>query len=380
MKTRHAFTFATAILAGSIGAFAEEKGVPKDERPVVQLAILLDNSGSMNGLITQAKSQLWSIVNEFITAKQDGKAPRVQVALFEYGVSDLGKDAGYIRKLSDLTDDLDKLSEQLFSISTRTSGSEEYCGMVINEAVEKLGWDKSSKTYKAVFIAGNEPFTQGPVEYQSACKAAITKGIIVNTIHCGSDADGVNGKWKDGAALADGKYLLIDHNATVAAVSAPQDKEIAELNGKLNSTYVAYGAMGGAGRARQVAQDANAASAPAAPAVVTARALSKASAVYSNSGWDLVDRAKEKDFDITKLKDEELSEELRKMTPEERKDYVAKKTAERAEIQKRIGTLAKERDAYVTTKMKETKSDTTLGKAVTGAVREQAAKKGVRFE
>src|SRR6478609_9391336 len=205
-------TFLQRALAGLIGAFAEEKGAPKDERPVVQLAILLDNSGSMNGLITQAKSQLWSIVNEFITAKQDGKAPRVQVALFEYGVSDLGKDAGYIRKLSDLTDDLDKLSEQLFSISTRTSGSEEYCGMVINDAVEKLGWDKSSKTYKAVFIAGNEPFTQGPVEYQSACKAAITKGIIVNTIHCGSDADGVNGKWKDGAALADGKYLLIDHN------------------------------------------------------------------------------------------------------------------------------------------------------------------------
>src|SRR6478735_2401163 len=133
MKTRHAFTFATTILAGSIGAFAEEKVAPKDERPVVQLAILLDNSGSMNGLITQAKSQLWSIVNEFITAKQDGKAPRVQVALFEYGVNDLGKETGYIRKLSDPTDDLDKLSEELFSISTRTSGSQEYCGMVIKD-------------------------------------------------------------------------------------------------------------------------------------------------------------------------------------------------------------------------------------------------------
>src|SRR5690349_1565704 len=139
MKTRLAFTFATTILAGSIGAFAEEKtAAPKEERPVVQLAILLDNSGSMNGLITQAKSQLWSIVNQFISAKQDGKAPLVQVALFEYGVNDLGKDTGYIRKLSDLTDDLDKLSEKLFSISTRTSGSQEYCGMVIKDAVEKL--------------------------------------------------------------------------------------------------------------------------------------------------------------------------------------------------------------------------------------------------
>ena len=380
MKSRHAFAFATAILTTSIASLAQDAGKPKEERPVVQLAILLDNSGSMNGLITQAKSQLWSIVNEFITAKQDGKAPQVQVALFEYGVNDLGKDTGYIRKLSDLTDDLDKLSEQLFSISTRTSGSEEYCGMVIKDAVDQLAWDKSSKTYKAIFIAGNEPFTQGPVNYESACKGAITKGIIVNTIHCGSDAEGVQGKWKDGAALADGKYLIIDHNAAVASISAPQDKEIAELSTKLNSTYVAYGAMGGSGLQRQQRQDLNAATAPAAPSVVTARALSKASVNYSNSAWDLVDRAKEKDFDITKLKEEELPEEYKKLTPEQRKEHLAKKTAERAEIQKKIGDLAKERDAYVASKMKEQSKDTTLGKAVTTAVREQAQKKGVKFE
>ncbi len=380
MKSRRAFAFTTAILATSITSFAEEATKAKEERPVVQLAILLDNSGSMNGLITQAKSQLWSIVNEFITAKQDGKAPQVQVALFEYGVNDLGKETGYIRKLSDLTDDLDKLSEQLFSISTRTSGSEEYCGMVIKDAVDKLAWDKSSKTYKAIFIAGNEPFTQGPVNYESACKGAITKGIIVNTIHCGSDAEGVQGKWKDGAALSDGKYLIIDHNAAVASISAPQDKEIAELSSKLNTTYVAYGAMGGSGLMRQQQQDLNAAAAPAAPAVVTARALSKASANYSNSGWDLVDRAKQKDFDITKLTEEELPEEFKKLTPEQRKETLAKKTAERAEIQKKIGELAKERDAYVASKMKEQSKDTTLGKAVTSAVREQAQKKGVSFE
>jgi hypothetical protein len=381
MKMRIALSFATVFFAGSFAGFAEKSAADLQEeaKPVVQLAILLDNSGSMNGLITQAKSQLWSIVNEFISAKQDGKAPRVQVALFEYGVNDLGRETGYIRKLSDLTDDLDKLSEQLFSISTRTSGSDEYCGMVLKDAVEKLDWDKSNKTYKAVFIAGNEPFTQGPVHYESACKAAIAKGIIVNTIHCGSDAEGVSGKWRDAAALADGKYLLIDHNAAVAAIAAPQDKDIAELNTKLNTTYVSYGLQGAAGRMRQEQQDLNAAAAPAAPTVVTARALSKASANYSNSAWDLVDRAKQKDFDITKVKDEELPEELRKMTMEERKAYLAKKTAERAEIQKRIADLAKDRDAYVANKMKEQSKDSTLGGAVTGAVREQAAKKGVTF-
>ena len=162
MKSVRLFAFAALSCASTSIGLAEESAAPAPgDRPVVQLAILLDNSGSMNGLIEQAKSQLWSIVNEFIAAKQNGKNPRVQVALFEYGVNDLPSKDGYIRKLSDLTEDLDKLSEQLFAISTRVSGSQEYCGWVIRDAVEQLKWDPSNKTYKAIFIAGNAPCSQG---------------------------------------------------------------------------------------------------------------------------------------------------------------------------------------------------------------------------
>jgi hypothetical protein len=89
--------------------------------------------------------------------------------------------------------------------------------------------ESRSDVYKVIFIAGNEPFTQGPVNYADACKAAINKGIIVNTIHCGTEAEGINTKWKDGATIADGKYLVIDHNRAVVTIEAPQDKEIARL-------------------------------------------------------------------------------------------------------------------------------------------------------
>jgi hypothetical protein len=381
MKSTPALVLA-ALAALSGNAFSEEKAAPVEDRPVVQLAILLDNSGSMNGLIGQAKTQLWNIVNEFISAKQDGKSPRVQVALFEYGVNDRGVKSGYIRKLSDLTDDLDKLSEQLFAINPRHSGSNEYCGQVLQEAVETLAWNPSAKIYKAVFIAGNEPFTQGPVPYASACREAIKKGIIVNTIHCGSHEDGVSGKWQDAAALADGKYLVINHNAAVAAIAAPQDKEIAELSSRLNSTYVAYGRQGGASKARQEAQDANAATvAPAAaPEVIAQRALSKASANYYNAQWDLVDRAKEKDFDLAKVPEAELPAEMQKLSVEERKAYLDKKTAERAELQKKISELGQQRATYIAEKSKEQAKDSTLGAAVTTAVREQAQQKGVTFE
>ena len=41
---------------------------PKKDN-TVQIALLLDTSNSMDGLINQAKSQLWDIVNEFSLAK-----------------------------------------------------------------------------------------------------------------------------------------------------------------------------------------------------------------------------------------------------------------------------------------------------------------------
>ena len=381
MKLIHALTCAAFSLGILFHARAESRPSavkPAAGQPVVQLAILLDTSNSMDGLIAQAKTQLWNIVNEFATAKQDGKAPRVQVALYQYGNNGLKQSEGWVQQVVPLTDNLDKLSEQLFAL--KTNGGEEYCGWVIKDAVRDLAWDSSPKTYKAIFIAGNEPFTQGPVSYVESCKGAIAKGIIVNTIHCGPEQEGIEGKWKDGAALADGRYLVINQDARIAHIAAPQDKDIAALNSKLNSTYLGYGAEAPAAKARQELQDANAASAPGGSTVFAQRALTKASSNYSNAGWDLVDRAKEKEFDFSKLKDEELPVELRKLSVDECKVFVAKKTAEREALQKELGSLAKEREKFVAAKMKEAGKDDTLGAAVTGAVREQASKKGVVFE
>ena len=147
-------------------------------RPAVDVAILLDTSNSMDGLIDQAKSQLWTIVQQFAKAEKAGKTPQLRVSVFEYGNSKLPASEDYIRQVVQLTDDLDSVSEALFSLKTK--GGDEYCGTVIKEAVERLDWSGKANSYKAIFIAGNEPFTQGPTNYKDGCKAAIENGITVN--------------------------------------------------------------------------------------------------------------------------------------------------------------------------------------------------------
>jgi hypothetical protein len=346
---------------------------PVAGRPLVQIAILLDTSGSMGGMIKQAQTQLWAIVNEFATAKRDGQKPILQVALYQYGTPSLGVDNGYIKQLLPLTDDLDKVSEALFKL--RDNGGDEYCGWVIQDAVRDLKWSPSPKDYKAIFIAGNESFAQGKVDFHESCKAAIAKGIIVNTIHCAGAEDTC---WADGARLADGQFMRIDGTRTVVEVKAPQDAELAKLNGELNKTYIAYGRAGRESMLRQQAMDQSSSSLGS--GVLAKRAYSKANAQYRNSDWDMVDAAKDGKLKVEEMKAEELPEEMRKMTVDERKAFVAAKEKERADVQAKIQKLAKDRDAFVAAEMKKNANTDTLGEKVQGAVREQATKQGFLFE
>lgn len=351
---------------------------PKAPPPKIQLAVLLDTSGSMDGLIDQARTQIWKLVNEFAFVKQNGVTPEFELALYEYGKSSIPAEEGYLRQIVGFSTDLDKVSEELFKLTT--NGGSEHCGQVIKSAVEGLTWSKAETDYKAIFIAGNEPFTQGSVDYKEACKLAIGKSIIVNTIHCGSYDDGVQGKWLEGAQLADGSYMSIDHNTKVPHIEAPQDKEILEIGEKINDTYIRYGKEGSDGAARQEAQDKNAEGAGQGADVN--RALAKGKAQYRNSGWDAIDAIDEGHVKIEDIKKEDLPEELRKLTLEELKEYIEKKRKERKELREKLLELETARNKYVAEKRREmaAKGDTSIDDAMIKAIREQAGKRNFKNE
>jgi len=351
---------------------------PGPPRITVQIAILLDTSNSMDGLIAQAKTQLWNVVNEFVRAKKDGRPPAIQVALFEYGKQTLSPSEGFVRLILPLTDDLDRVSEELFAL--KTNGGDEYCGWVIRDAANRLEWSRSSDVYKAIFIAGNEPFTQGSVDFHASCRAAIERGIVVNTIFCGAAAEGMQTGWKDGAVLADGRYLSIDQNQKIVDIPAPQDTEIAKLGVELNKTYLPFGKMGQEGLARQSAQDANASA--ASPGVLVNRSISKVNAFYCNDAWDLVDAIKNGRCKLDELKDEELPPDLAKLDKAARKARVDQAAKERQTIQTRILGLNQKREQYLAAERKKragTKDDT-LDRAVAKAIRDQATRHHFKFE
>lgn len=335
----------------------------------IKVALLLDTSNSMDGLIDQAKAQLWEIVNELSYAKSKNIRPNIQIALYEYGNDHLSGRDNYIRKVLSFTEDLDEVSKELFSLTT--NGGSEYCGAVVQTSLNKLDWGNNADDLKMIFIAGNEPFTQGPVNYKDAMTHAKEKDVVVNTIFCGNYEQGIASNWQDGARLAFGDYMAINHNQETVHIASPYDDVIIQLNIKLNTTYVPYGHYGKEKIAVQAEQDDNAATYSKANAV--SRTVTKGSRLYKNSSWDLVDAEEEKGFSFDELNENELPEALQGKSKTELKQYISEQRAERNRIQNEIKELNEKRRLYLSKHQSETANG--LESVMVKAIKKQAEKK-----
>jgi hypothetical protein len=376
-----ALVMVTAVLINCEPARSESSGASPD-KPAngksqnIMLALLLDTSNSMDGLIDQAKSQLWKVVNELAAAKcADGARPVIKIALYEYGNDNLNASEGYVRLVSNLTTDLDLISEKLFAL--KTNGGNEYCGYVINKSLAQLEWSTSEADLKMIFIAGNEPFSQGETPYRTACLLAKEKDVVVNTIFCGGFEEGIGTSWKSGADLTGGTYMSIEQDRKTVYVPTPYDETIDALNSKLNDTYIYYGSSGASKKEMQVIQDNNAESYSRSNKVE--RTVSKSTHAYKNSTWDLVDAAKDDANVVATTEEKNLPQEMKGMNAEQRKAYVAQKSSERAKIQNEILNLSEKRKQYIAEHTSETEKETMLDGVMINAIKERAKTKKLDF-
>jgi hypothetical protein len=364
-------TLGLALLAGPALAADKPAGKPID------VVICLDVSGSMEGLIGSAKARLWDLVNDLAKIKP---TPNLRVGLYSYGSNEYDKTNGWVRPEVALTTDLDAVSMKLSRLKTPARpGSDEYVARVCRDAVKDQPWSDDKDALKVIFVCGNEPASQDPtLKLGDIADMAKKKGIVINPIFCGPFNHPESADWKDFALLSGGRFLNIDMDRGVAVAAAPQDKELGELSTKLNGTYLYYGKDGALRAENQKAQDKVAGEVGA--GATAARAVSKGGEFYRNEAWDLVDRMKaDPKFDVKKVPEAELCDEMKKLKPEEREKYVKDKLAQREALQKQIFDLSVKREGWLKDEAKKnaSKADKVLNEALLSALREQAAKKGI---
>ncbi|HRH36988.1 MAG TPA: hypothetical protein PK760_01500 [Flavobacteriales bacterium] len=350
--------------------------VVTDTTKKIQLGLLLDTSNSMDGLIEQAKGQLWNIVNKLSDARCGEMRPTVEVALYEYGNDGLSARGNYIRRVLAFTTNMDEVSKELFAL--RTNGGNEYCGAVIGSSLDGLEWGDSDADMKLLFIAGNEEFTQGPVNFRSACERAKQKGIVVNTIFCGDHQEGINTAWSQGALAAAGSYFSIDQNSVTQQIASPYDGELAELEHEWDQANVYYGKQGSYMSANKEEQDANAISSGISTA--SKRREYKVKNSELNGSWDLTEvESSQLDRVLEKTEQDELPEQYRGLDRTQLKGEVLKLQAKKQALKQRIGVLNAQRETYVAEQTRNAPGANELENSILGAIERSAKAKGMKF-
>lgn len=384
-------TTATVLIANSLRPSSPP--VPPDptpdpiqisgNRPVLEMVFVLDTTGSMGGLIEGAKQKIWSIVNEVM---QSQSKPAVRVGLVAY--RDRGDE--FVTKVLPLTNDLDRVYSTLMNYNAAGGGdTPEDVRRALADGIHKTAWSQPSPSVAQIlFLVGDAPphedYRDEPTVETSVAEAS-RAGIIVNTIQCGNLTQ-TTPVWQAIANRGQGQYFAIAQDGGVQAISTPYDKPLADLGAKLGSTYMAYG--GGAGpegeryrkdsKARQEAAEYSvAASAPKAAAAD--RAVNKVMNSEAYVG-DMLQSIENGSLKLDAVKDEDLPEDLRKLSPDERKKEIDKRLAERKKLRDEIVELSKQRNEFIVKEQTKNRSGQPAGfdAAVAGALKKQLERKGIK--
>ncbi|MDF1798560.1 MAG: VWA domain-containing protein [Planctomycetota bacterium] len=393
-----------------VGLSPVDAGLSVQAARDIELAICIDTSGSMDGLIESAKQRLWALVNDLAVAEP---TPRLRVALLTYGSPVFGEESGYVAVQVPLTEDLDLVSMKLFELGT--NGGDEYVARVTDVATRQLSWSSDPSAVKMIVVAGNEGAEQDPkLTLEQACGEAIARGIVVSSLYCrqgggqqvaqaansvpagqtvGSAAPATAGPapgplfvpldeialgWKKVATLSDGAFAMIDQDSGVVVMETPFDDELVKLSGAINGTYIPYGESGAWSCSNQIAQDANAVGLNNEAAA--SRAMTKGGGLYVCS-WDLVDALDNEEVALVDVDRSLLAEDLRELDDAALLAIVDTKRAERAKISKRIAEVGLERTAYLETQRAELGIDESksFDSPIRLALRELAEARGLRF-
>ena len=312
-------------------------------RKVVQVVFVLDTTGSMAPLIEGAKRKIWSIATAIVDQNPEAE---VQMGLVAY--RDVGDE--YVTRTVPLTTDIQGLYGELLEFKARGGGDwPESVNEALFLAVTKTGWSADPAADRIVFLVGDAPpHMNDPQDrtYGESLEYARKRGVVVNAVQAGAARD-TERVWRTIAQLGNGRYIPIPQDGgQVLVVDTPFDREIIELQIEINRTVVPYGSPQRQGAVRSKAEGVR--SAPAAVATDMAGYMSKAGkgrAAVTGEGDLVADVAAGRD--LAAVREEDLPEEFRRLTPAERQADLDARRQLRERLAARMGDLVRKRDAVL---------------------------------
>ncbi len=339
--------FALAVLALPVTSVLSQAIA----KPTVEVAFVLDTTGSMGGLLEGAKRKIWSIATSVVDTNPDAD---IRIGLVAY--RDIGDE--YVTRTFDLTTDIQDIYAHLLELKARGGGDwPESVNEALDVAVNKLQWTTGRDTKRIVFLVGDAPphmdYAQD-TKYPKTLAVAKQRDIVVNAVLAGGARD-TERAWQDIAQLGDGRFIPIPQDGgEVVVIETPYDDDIIILQKEINGTVIPYGPMKLQKRVeektRQLSKVAAAAPAQASDMASYLNKRSKYSSEAVTGDGDLVSAVASGRATLGSVKDDELPDDLRKLSPEQRKAELDRQTQKRKTLNDKLATLVQKRDGYVAEK------------------------------
>ncbi|MCE7991609.1 MAG: VWA domain-containing protein [Roseivirga sp.] len=310
----------------------------------IQLCLIIDVSGSMDGLLYQAQTQVWSLLDYAQSFTKKKRKTVVEVALITVGNGAMFEGQDYINLVSPFTAERDTLADRLFLL--KIEGSSEQYGNAIQLALTRLEWDEKSK-FRSIIVLGNESFDQGDVSYLEVCRKAAAKDIVINTIFCGEEKKGIEEKWLHASELGGGDYAYIDQTSQ-ANLATPFDRQIFRL---YNNYLLSYGDSTMVKARDRLKGD------EISPAY---RDMLLYRLDQQEQEKDVIDHFEESNWDLSKIEPGHIPEELLQLGNRAMKEYLVKKAQERNNARDGLSVYRNKINWYIETQAKEATQGTTL--------------------
>jgi hypothetical protein len=293
----------------------------------------------------------------------------------------------YVTRRLDLSDDLDTMYATLMDFQAQGGGdSPESVNQALNEAVEKMSWSQEPNAYKVVFLVGDAPphmDYQDDVKYPQTAAIAKERGIVINAVQCGRTGSTTR-QWQRIAQLGQGRYFQVEQAGSAVAIATPFDEKIATLSAELDETRLYYGSAEEKARQKKkldAAAKLHAASSVESRARRAAFNTSKSGEANFLGEGELVDAVSSGRVDLADIERDKLPAPMQAMAPEKQQALITETAQRRSELQSQIQELTEQRSGFLKEKVEEAGgAEESLDYKVYSAVREQAGKKGFRYE
>lgn len=113
MKKTTSILISMLLASSSFG----QKPMQADSISKIQLCLILDVSGSMDGLLSQAQNEIWKTISFVEGFQKDDFKTVIEIAVISYGNLKYAEN-GHVKIVTDFTVDIDKVAEKLWTMET----------------------------------------------------------------------------------------------------------------------------------------------------------------------------------------------------------------------------------------------------------------------